>query len=116
MTIDDEPQYPNRKNESHPNGKEKEGKRRTFLGMHIGGGKDKDKEKDKDVSRAESKPSLPLDELTRYGPKRFIRASIVGKVSPHNTKLYPLLEIPVQTVGLPCKLLGRIPTRAVHSI
>jgi len=68
MTIDDEPQYPNRKNESHPNGKEKEGKRRTFLGMQIGGGKDKDKdkEKDKDVSSADSECSLPLDELTRY--------------------------------------------------
>lgn len=47
MTIDDESQH--RKDagdKQHENGS---GKRRTFLGMHIGGGKDKDKDKDKEV-------------------------------------------------------------------
>jgi hypothetical protein len=44
MTIDDESQH--RKDagdKQHENGS---GKRRTFLGMHIGGGKDKDKDKE----------------------------------------------------------------------
>jgi hypothetical protein len=49
MTIDDEPLSlgPNQGSGGR-NGKDVDanGKRRTFFGMHIGGGKDKDKEKE----------------------------------------------------------------------
>lgn len=50
MTIDDDGQQGRKDGsmEKHENGT---GKRRTFLGMHIGGNKDKKEEKDKEVSR-----------------------------------------------------------------
>ena len=44
MTIDDDAQRKDGQ-EKHEQGS---GKRRTFLGMHIGGHKDKEKDKDKD--------------------------------------------------------------------